>query len=311
MADPTAPAAPPIETLLQQRTQYEQWLARLDAAGNGAPDAVRRRVRGDYEARLGKVIDELRSHAATIGEELGRHREAQTELDERRAELEERIAEARIRHEVGEYGLEEWQRIHERMRTTLSGIEDSLRQVGDEIGRLADVERLISQAPPSTPAPAAQEPEAAPPAPGAESAAAVPAAEALAAPAREPMADAVEPEPPVEAGQPVPEAVAEPVAEPEAPLQPAGQVDELAFLQSVTGETPVVTPPSAAAPEPASIPRAAAPAEAPSAQTATAAAARPVAPQTQARTLKCHECGTLNRPTEWYCERCGAELSAL
>ena len=47
MADPTAPAAPPIETLLQQRTQYEQWLARLDAAGNGAPDAVRRRVRGD------------------------------------------------------------------------------------------------------------------------------------------------------------------------------------------------------------------------------------------------------------------------
>ncbi len=31
----------------------------------------------------------------------------------------------------------------------------------------------------------------------------------------------------------------------------------------------------------------------------------------QAKTLKCSECGALNYPTEWYCERCGAELAAL
>jgi uncharacterized OB-fold protein len=29
------------------------------------------------------------------------------------------------------------------------------------------------------------------------------------------------------------------------------------------------------------------------------------------KTLKCAECGALNYPTEWYCERCGAELAAL
>ncbi|HVZ49446.1 MAG TPA: hypothetical protein VG916_11725 [Gemmatimonadaceae bacterium] len=29
------------------------------------------------------------------------------------------------------------------------------------------------------------------------------------------------------------------------------------------------------------------------------------------RTLKCQECGTLNFPTEWYCERCGGELAAF
>jgi hypothetical protein len=33
--------------------------------------------------------------------------------------------------------------------------------------------------------------------------------------------------------------------------------------------------------------------------------------KSQAKTLKCGECGTLNRPTEWYCERCGAELAAV
>jgi uncharacterized OB-fold protein len=31
----------------------------------------------------------------------------------------------------------------------------------------------------------------------------------------------------------------------------------------------------------------------------------------QEKTLLCSECGTANYPTEWYCERCGAELAAL
>ena len=31
----------------------------------------------------------------------------------------------------------------------------------------------------------------------------------------------------------------------------------------------------------------------------------------QAKSLKCSECATMNLPTEWYCEKCGAELSAL
>jgi hypothetical protein len=30
-----------------------------------------------------------------------------------------------------------------------------------------------------------------------------------------------------------------------------------------------------------------------------------------AKTLKCGECGAVNYPTEWYCERCGAELASL
>ncbi len=30
----------------------------------------------------------------------------------------------------------------------------------------------------------------------------------------------------------------------------------------------------------------------------------------QQKTLRCGECGTMNYPTEWYCERCGGELAA-
>lgn len=41
----------------------------------------------------------------------------------------------------------------------------------------------------------------------------------------------------------------------------------------------------------------------------------PVAPENAtepaARTLRCAECGAMNRPLEWYCEKCGAELSGM
>ena len=38
---------------------------------------------------------------------------------------------------------------------------------------------------------------------------------------------------------------------------------------------------------------------------------RPAGTIEQSKTLKCTECGAMNYPTEWYCERCGAELAAL
>ncbi|MEO7084948.1 MAG: hypothetical protein ABI442_13815 [Gemmatimonadaceae bacterium] len=38
---------------------------------------------------------------------------------------------------------------------------------------------------------------------------------------------------------------------------------------------------------------------------------RPSVAIDQSKTLKCSECGASNYPTEWYCERCGAELAAL
>jgi hypothetical protein len=105
------------------------------------------------------------------------------------------------------------------------------------------------------------------------------------------------------------------------------KLDELAFLKSVTGNE---APPAAPAPKPsrqsggftkppAAEPVAAAPpppAPAPVVPEVEAPAAKAAEPKDRAsssgqKTLKCGECGTLNRPTEWYCERCGAELAAL
>ena len=44
---------------------------------------------------------------------------------------------------------------------------------------------------------------------------------------------------------------------------------------------------------------------------AQGAGVRSSAATDQQKTLRCTECGTMNFPTEWYCERCGGELAAF
>jgi hypothetical protein len=266
-----------IESLLEQRAQYEQWLAKLDTASEKAPQAVRQKVRADYEVRLRGVIERLRGHSATIAEELQRHQTNQSELDAQRRRAEEELAEAEVRHAVGEFGDDEWLRMSEESDGRLNGLRDQLKTVGGEIARLVEVQTLITA--PVKPAP--------------------------------PPEDMIERSPPPPATPPM----AEPAPEPPkpAPKQQAqrkeehGPVDELAFLKSVGDEE--VKP---AAPRRPSNPGAGAQGSravetAPPPSTPGGKAGAP----NVAKTLKCGECGTLNRPTEWYCERCGAELAGV
>jgi len=291
MAKPTSETDTTIEALLQQRSQYEQWLGRLDSAGDKAPPGVRARVRSDYEARLRGVIDQLRGFSATIAEELDRHKATQTGLDAERRQAEEALAEAEVRHAVGEYTEEEWQRINEESGTLLGRLRGELHGVGDEIARLAEVQMLIGGAPKRS-----EPPAPAPPAPIA------------AAPEPEP-----EPPPaPVAAARPAPRPVPK---EPEITHGPP-PADELAFLKSVAPEEerkPAPLPPAPSgrrSSNPGSGPSGGRGAES---STATTQAAPPgkAGAAGVAKTLKCGECGTLNRPTEWYCERCGAELAGI
>jgi hypothetical protein len=270
-----------IEALLEQRSQYELWLSKLDSAANKAPDAVRKKVRADYEVRLRGVIERLRGHSATIAEELQRHQSSQRELDGRRREAEEELAEAEVRHTVGEFGDDEWQRIAGESEHKLGGLREQLKTVGDEIARLVEVQALIAASPKA----------AAPPPP----------------PAEEVIERSPPPPPPPPPAEPVAEAPrTAPRAAPQRAREPEpAAVDELAFLKSVADE------PKPAAGRRTSNPGVGgAPQASRAVETAPAPSGKAGAPGV-AKTLKCGECGTLNRPTEWYCERCGAELAGI
>jgi hypothetical protein len=265
-----------IEELLEQRAQYEAWLAKLDASADKAPPAVRQRVRGDYEARLQQVLEQLRGRGAMISEDLERQHAAQAELDRQRRAAEEALAEAEVRHSVGEYTEDEWRKISEDSRRQIEQFRSKLRSIGAEITRLTEIQAVVSA-----------------PRGGA----------ATSAPQRPSRPEVVEQAPLVtHVAEPVEQAAESSnryAPKPSAP-EPV-PVDELAFLKSVAPEEarPIgrrVSNPGMAAPS------------APAVQTATPSVSKASG---VAKTLKCSECGTLNRPTEWYCERCGAELAGV
>src|SRR2546426_722030 len=103
--------------------------------------------------------------------------------------------------------------------------------------------------------------------------------------------------------------------------QKVGHEDELAFIKSVTEDDDAapsarrasgaqfqpVVPADMPRAQPPSAPRAANPSPAPVLPEASDSAGDEQAD----KTLKCKECGTMNRPTEWYCQQCGAELAAF
>ncbi|MDQ3224826.1 MAG: hypothetical protein M3Q75_15340, partial [Gemmatimonadota bacterium] len=144
MARTTTDTDATIETLLEERSKYEEWLLRLDTSGDKASPAVRQRVRGDYEARLESVMEQLRGRGTAVAEELERQHASQAELDRERRHAEEALAEAEVRHTVGEYTEEEWRRLNEQSRKGIEQLRTRLRAIAAEITRLTDVQALIA-----------------------------------------------------------------------------------------------------------------------------------------------------------------------
>lgn len=113
-----------------------------------------------------------------------------------------------------------------------------------------------------------------------------------------------------------PVAAAQPSLELDAPKAAAAPAVEPAAEKST--EPPSAKPPAklpeAAAEKPTEKPAAEAPAtkDEEDDDGPPSVLGRPTPRTSQAiKTLKCAECGSMNYPTEWYCERCGGELAAL
>jgi hypothetical protein len=358
MTKATPETANSIERLLQDRAQFVSWLTRLNSSDSvpTVPEAVRSRVRADYERRLESVVGELRTHTSALEEQVAGLSAKHGELSAREGELKEQLAEAEVRHIVGEYDDAKWEGIQAELMKVILQVRDELTHASGEMARLSDVLATI-RAPVLPQAPT--EPESSAPLPSLGASAPRPAVTGSgprAAVIPEPSLPTPESEPaqstrpaasapaggteiPFRAITPKP-ATPKPATTPKkeevpgrtlwfpsgkANEQGGGKLDELAFLKSVTGgeapATPSPMPGQPTPPTPSSKSRAsggfAKPAtiEAPAEPGPRGTPAPTVDPsrdrQSGQKTLKCAECGTLNRPTEWYCERCGAELAAL
>src|SRR5437016_6080340 len=272
-----------IQRLLEERRQYEAWIARLNSSADATPGNVRARVREDYEARLVAVMEELKAHAESARLAIQEKRYMRGELQKKEALAAEKLTETELRHSVGEYDESQWEQVHQDVLADLVSVREDLQAVEADIQKLEELDALVRNRPSPRPA----------------------AAPASAPPAR-PAAPAVTRDLPLIPLEP--------------PAKPA-QVDELEFIKSVTeddtGAAPSPGRASGAQFQPTILsdpPRAAAP---PSQRAANPVPA-PIVPDPSAagdeeveRTLRCKQCGTMNLPTEWYCGQCGVQLDAV
>src|SRR5213083_405507 len=74
-----------IQRLLEERRQYEAWIARLNSSADATPGNVRARVREDYEARLVAVMEELKAHAESARQAIQEKRYMRGELQKKEA----------------------------------------------------------------------------------------------------------------------------------------------------------------------------------------------------------------------------------
>ncbi len=332
-----------IASLVDERRRFEQWIGALDARRAATPAHVFDRVRHDYQGRLEAVLAKLDGFMPRLRELEGG---LVARLDATHGairDVEDHRAESELRAHVGELSEQDWGTVQEQSASRLGSLGDEQREIERE---LASVRELMSGGtPPGSPAvepePSAGDDVQLPPAP-------VLVADAVVA---EPVVPEAEPRVAADAVPLVEDYVlpGPPARRPDAGAAPKPAIaDALPWLDPIpyrdSSSNPIVADDSPM-PEasPAGIPDAAPlsgaaerpvddslgihvqgsatddllPRQRTSKETPLAshvASNNPMVLRSEgptAKTLKCNDCGSMNVPTEWYCERCGAELAAL
>jgi hypothetical protein len=290
-----------VEKLIEQRRLFQDWLTKLREGVEGMPPHVVERVRNDYRSRLDAVTAELSEHRDALREALDEAQQRHEGLEAQQQQHKDELAELRLRRHVGEVDDERFKEQSAQLTGALEAVKKEIGSAFRDIERYEEIFEVIAAG------------DAAPPAPAA-------------APLPEPVAVA-EPAAPPPAPEPAPARGSGAFAAP----RPA--VDELAFLRSVTSVVGAVKGPPPPPPAPRSSTLAAAPpARKEPERVEESAVALNAAPgllelpalEEEAKpkrasapaaageaSLVCKECGAVNRPTEWYCEKCGAELAAF
>lgn len=336
-----------VGELMEERRRYELWLAALEAKRAETPKHVYSRVHADYTTRLESVIGRLSGQVEGLRSELTSLATRIASIEEQQHRARDERAESELRAHVGEMTSSDWTAAATKADALIA---DLGRQHAEAEAALVRTREFLADAQrPATPALAAPPIPAVPTSRGAESSKEPPFAPSrgttnvavqptgtgqLPAAARlRPLPGRDEPAPAVSQGS-------------DAPARPAN-FDELAFLNSVVDkdappEAPAYQPTAAAHVEPVARP-APPPSRNPFAQRAQdkiinndGAAGPQIESKRTAgksglaanvtgnnpiilrdktgegsKTLKCGECGAANYPTEWYCERCGAELASM
>src|SRR5690348_17287213 len=303
-----------VAALILERQRIENWLATLDARRASTPDNVYQRVRGDYAARLKTITDQLMARSAALKSHMDQVGARLTQFGAEAQKLRDIRAESELRMQVGELSVTDWNAKARECDEGIARLTEAQAQARAMMAQAREVLAMVS----------GQTNGAMPSTSGSTSSPRL--------------------------SRPVLGLDQSIVPTPAKPSAGTSGVDELAFLNSVVGnQPPGVQPPapnsieleSEGAPDLAETllnrvndrskgnlredtdadsllkgvgtPK---PGNTQNPLAANVTESNPIVLKPQGgperhKTLKCQECGTMNYPTEWYCERCGAELVSV
>jgi hypothetical protein len=325
MTKEAQPGLENVSALILERQRIEDWLATLEARKAATPDHVFQRVHGDYSARLKTITDQLIARSAALKTHVDQLtlRLAQFEAEAQR--FRDVRAESELRMQVGELSVADWNTKARECDEGVARLTESQAQARSSLAQAREILAMVSGQPNNSGRQRAA--QSATPTRVPRPASAIEGFQSNSA------ANGVAPKNPsgehssmneleflksVVGNQKSPNGTTQPTPTPAPEPEPEGAPDLAQTLldrvnqgggqgklrqesdadsllkgvgvpgankpqplaANVTEQNPIVLKPAPGGPE-------------------------------RHKTLKCGECGTMNYPTEWYCERCGGELAAL
>ena len=312
-----------VAALMLERQRIEAWLATLEARKASTPDHVYQRVRGDYSTRLKAITEQLLARHSTLKTHVDQLQARLTQFETEAQRFKDVRAESELRMQVGELSVADW---NTKARECDEGIAKLTEAQAQARGALAQAREILAMVSgqangagsSSTSSPRISRPVNADELRGKENGAAKPRSPTPAAPqpsgsgmneleflnsvvggqgpnagnGQKSGSDSIELE--TEGAPDLAETLLNRVNQ-----RTGGNLREDNDADSLLKGVGQQKPGSKTNPLAANVTE------------SNPIVLRPQGGPERHKTLKCQECGTMNYPTEWYCERCGAELVSV
>jgi hypothetical protein len=317
MSKEAQPALEDVAALILERQRIENWLATLEARRSSTPDHVYDRVKGDYSTRLKAITDQLIARSTSLRSHVEQLSGRLTQYEAEAKRFKDVRAESELRMQVGELSVADWNAKARECDEGIARLTEAQTQARGQLAQAREVLAMVTGqtnggSPSATPIPRSS--STATPRPSRPvSAEQVRQAESNGNGMDEmEFLKSVVGQPPAGAPNGTPAEQAPPAAEVEgAPdlaetlvsrinqRNQAGKLREDGDAESLLKGVGVPKPGTKSNPLAANV------------TDANPIVLHPQGGPERHKTLKCQECGTMNYPTEWYCERCGAELVSV
>ncbi|MDQ6736666.1 MAG: hypothetical protein M3Z30_03055 [Gemmatimonadota bacterium] len=287
-----------LHQLLDERLRYQGWLSTLESRRSSTPPHVYERVQTDYSSRLDRVMQSLAERAGQLSGTIESMLSELSSLRQHEADRTDERHESELRAAVGEFTPEDWEARRAEADSDLEKIaaeRHALESELEELQRIIGLTGSISASPDFMDGDPAASGGAgihvAPANSGADSDDSAPSIEQFVAewnPPRVAHGSAASDTRDASTA-PIDTSDLDGMIIPAAPMgaNPIGAAGaDYGMANGVAGAAGGIAP-------------------------TRAPAALGDSKRDADKTLKCPECGTMNYATEWYCERCGGELSTF